>query len=79
MTSNEPVAIGAAIQGLIAAVLAILTAFEVWTPTEAQTAAIFGLWVALTAVIAIVVRAKVTPTSAIDTNVVSDSHSPKEA
>lgn len=61
MISNEPVAASAAIQGLIAAVIAALVAFNVWNPTPDQTGAVFGLWVALVAVSAVLVRNRVTP------------------
>lgn len=53
---NEPVAVNATITGLVTAVLAVLTAFDIWTPTEEQTAAIFGLLTALIGVGAVLVR-----------------------
>ena len=43
-----------------ASVLAALTAFNVWTPNDQQTAAVFGLYAALTVIVGLVVRGKVT-------------------
>jgi hypothetical protein len=58
---REPVAFGAAIQGVIAAILALTAAFGVWTPTDDQIAAIMGVWVAVIGVIAAWQRSKVSP------------------
>ena len=55
---NEPVAVGGSITGLLSAVLAALVAFGVWSPTEAQTAALFGIVAAVTAVVTPLVRRK---------------------
>ena len=59
--STEPVAIGAAINGGISAILAVCAAFGVWKPTPDQVAAVLGLTTAIEAVVAIAVRRKVTP------------------
>lgn len=61
--TNEPVAWTAAVQALISAVLFALSAFNIWTPTEDQTTAIFGLFVAVLAVSGFLVRRRVTPAS----------------
>lgn len=61
MIQREPVAFGAAIQGVIAAALALLAAFGVWAPTDEQIAAIMGVWVAVIGVIAAWQRSKVSP------------------
>lgn len=61
MIQREPVAFGAAIQGVIAAALALLAAFGVWAPTDEQVAAIMGVWVAVIGVIAAWQRSKVSP------------------
>ena len=60
-TSREPVAVGALAQMVVTATLAVLAAFGVWSPTEEQTAAIFGALTALLAVVAAAVRAQVSP------------------
>lgn len=46
---TEPVRLVGAIQSVIAAVLFVLSAFDVWTPTDIQYEAILGLYIALTA------------------------------
>lgn len=58
---TEPVAVGAAINGGVSAVLAVLAAFQVWTPTPEQVAAVLGLTTALEAVVAMFVRRRVSP------------------
>ena len=55
---NEPVVVGGSITGLVTAVLAALTAFGVWSPTDEQTTAIFGLLTALIAIVTPLVRRK---------------------
>lgn len=59
--TKEPVAWTAAVQALLAAVLFALGAFDVWHPTEDQTTAIYGLYVAVLGVAGFLVRRKVTP------------------
>jgi len=61
MIANEPVAVAGAVQILIGSVIALLVAFDVWSPTESQTAAIFGLYAAIVAVITVLVRSRVSP------------------
>ncbi|NBX97754.1 MAG: hypothetical protein EBZ69_02115 [Alphaproteobacteria bacterium] len=58
VTSN-PVAFGATINGAASAVLAVLAAFQVWTPTPEQVAAVMGLLTALEAVVAVLVNKRV--------------------
>lgn len=59
--TNEPVALGATINGAVSALLAALASFGVWSPTPDQVAAVLGLLTALEAVVAVVVRSKVSP------------------
>ena len=59
--NNEPVATTAAIQVLIVAVLALNSAFGWAEFSDAQTAAILGVYGALTLVLAAFTRGKVTP------------------
>lgn len=61
MIRREPVAFGAAIQAVIAAVLALTAAFGVWTPSDDQIAAIMGVWVAVIGAIGMWQRSKVSP------------------
>lgn len=56
-----PVAIFGSLQTLLLAVLTLLSAFEVWTPSDTQRAAILGVWAALTALITTFVHKNVTP------------------
>jgi len=53
---NEPVAVNGATIGVVTAILGALAAFGVWSPTEAQTGAIFGLLTAIVAVGAVWTR-----------------------
>lgn len=69
--SNEPVAVGAIINGGISAILACLAAFGVWAPTPDQVAAVLGLTTAIEAIVAVAVRRKVTPVSKTDAEVVA--------
>lgn len=59
--TTEPVATTAAIQVLIVAVLALNSAFGWASFTDGQTAAILGVYAALTLVLASVTRGKVSP------------------
>ena len=59
--STEPVAIGAAINGTASAVIALLATFGLWHPTPDQIGAVLGLLTALEALVAVVVRSKVSP------------------
>lgn len=58
---EEPVAFGNAVEGLILAVIAVLTAFDVVELTNEQTTAILGVWIWGLAVQSILVRRKVSP------------------
>lgn len=61
LTHTEPVAVAAAIQAALVAVVGLLAAFGVWSPTEEQMAAMLGVYVAVVGVFAAVVRARVSP------------------
>jgi len=58
---KEPVALSAAIQAVIVAVIGVLTTFGIWEPTQEQIGTILALYVAVVAVMAGIVRARVTP------------------
>lgn len=58
--TNNPVAFGATINAAASAVLGVLSAFHVWTPTPDQVAAVMGLLTALEATVAVFVNRKVT-------------------
>jgi len=59
---REPVAVFGAIQTVLLTLVAVLTAFGVWSPTDDQLAALGGLYAAVTALATMVLRGKVTPT-----------------
>lgn len=59
--TTEPVAIGAAVQGVIVAVLAVLVGTGTITPE--LSGLLLGVAVAVIALVAVLVRAKVTPNS----------------
>jgi hypothetical protein len=52
LAETEPVALGSAVTAVLPAVLAVLTAFDIWQPTEDQSAALYGLITAIIAVVA---------------------------
>ena len=58
---SEPVRVGAAVVGAAQALLAVLLGFEVVHWTAAQVGLVQALVVALVALVASVVRSKVTP------------------
>jgi hypothetical protein len=58
---REPVASVAALQTVLAAVLTALSAFGVWSPTDVQLAAVWGLWAAVTPLLAVWARGRVIP------------------
>jgi len=61
---TEPVITIASLQAVIVAILGALVAFNVWVPTDAQKAAILGVYaVVAPLVFAFYVRTKVTPTA----------------
>lgn len=57
----EPVRLAAAAQSLIAAVIGLLTVFDVWHPSQDQVTAMMLVYTALLPVIGAIVRSKVTP------------------
>ncbi len=59
--TREPVAVAAAAPTLLAAVLAVLSAFGVWSPTDEQLASLWGLWAVLTPILAAWARNRVIP------------------
>lgn len=61
LIKNEPVGFAYAIQALIAAGFGVLTAFDVWHPSEDQLSALMVLYIAFMAVLVMFVRGKVTP------------------
>jgi uncharacterized membrane protein len=61
LTHTEPVAVAAAVQAALVSVIGLLAAFGVWSPTEEQVGALLTVYVALVAVVAAIVRARVSP------------------
>lgn len=59
---REPVAVAAAFDGIVKAVLAVLIGFEAVHWSEAQTALVLGLETAVVAFVMLLVRSSVTPT-----------------
>lgn len=59
---REPVAVFGAIQVALLALVGVLTAFGVWSPTDDQIAALTALYVAATGVAVMFIRGRVTPT-----------------
>jgi len=60
-TKQEPVAVGGTFTALVAATLALMSGFNVWTLTQVQISALVGLVTALIAVgTALLVRGQVT-------------------
>lgn len=60
---REPVAVFGAIQIALLAIIGVLTAFNVWSPTDAQTTALVAAYVAVTGVAVLFIRGKVSPTA----------------
>lgn len=60
---NEPVSVTEAIRGVLLAVIAALQAFDVWSPTPEQNAAVLAMFIALSVALSSVARSKTTPTS----------------
>ena len=58
MVKNEPVIAGFGVTALYAAVISFLAAFNIWTPTDDQYAALLGLIVPISAIVAYIVRKK---------------------
>ena len=58
LTEREPVALSGLVSGLAAAVMGVLVAFNVWNPTDDQTAAVYALLAALIAVTTTLARGK---------------------
>ena len=61
-----PVAVFGGLQTLLLAVLAVLSAFNVWTPTDVQRAALLGLWAAITALVSTFIHKNVSPVAGSD-------------
>jgi hypothetical protein len=61
-TQKEPVAVGGTFTALVAATLALMSGFNVWTLTQDEIGALMGFVTALLAVVAaLVARGQVTP------------------
>ena len=58
---TEPVAMFGMIQGVLLALVVVLTAFDLWSPTDDQIAALSALYVAVTAVATAILRGRVSP------------------
>ena len=58
---NEPVAFVGTLQTLWLALLTLANVFEWWSWSDAQTAAVTGVWTALTALVTWLVRGSVSP------------------
>ena len=61
MINRQPVATAATVQAALAALIALLTAFDLWSPTQEQITAVMAFYVALTALLGVLVRNRVTP------------------
>jgi hypothetical protein len=59
--STEPVALATALQAVILAVIACLTEFGVWSPTDSQIGAIIALYAAFVILLGAWQRKRVTP------------------
>lgn len=60
---REPVALAGALQTLLIAIIQLGQSFDWFTLNDAQRSAITAVWVAVTAVVTILVRQNVTPTA----------------
>ncbi len=58
---REPVAVFSALQIVLVAVLGLLAVFDIFTPNEAQGAAIVAVYVAVSGFVTLFVRGSVTP------------------
>lgn len=61
ISAAEPVALATALQTVILSLFACLTAFEVWTPTDGQTAALTAFYAAFVVLLGVWQRNRVTP------------------
>lgn len=59
---REPVAFVGALQALFLAVLTLANVFGWWEWSDDQTAAVTGLWLAVTALVTFLLRGAVSPT-----------------
>lgn len=59
--STEPVAIATALQAVILAVVACLTEFGVWSPTDGQVGAMIALYATFVVLLGAWQRSRVTP------------------
>lgn len=62
---SEPVAFFGGLQALWLAVLTLANAFEWWSWSDAQTAAVTGVWTAVTVLVTWLIRGQVTPVSSL--------------
>lgn len=62
-TTNEPVVSAEAVRLLLVSAITVSTAFDIWTPTPAQTTALLGLYAAASVVLSLFTRSKVSPSS----------------
>ena len=58
---NEPVAFVGVLQSIWLAVLTLANVFEWWSWSDDQTAAVTGVWLAVTALVTWLVRGSVSP------------------
>lgn len=63
LIKREPVAFFGLLQVALLAVVTALTAFEVWSPTDAQLAALTAVYAAVTAIVVAFIRGSVSPTT----------------
>ena len=61
-----PVRVAAAAQSLVAATISLLAVFNVWSPTDAQIAALMTVYAALLPLIGSIVGSKVTPVAKLE-------------
>lgn len=59
VTNTEPVRAANAVQSIPLAILTVLVAFHIWSPTDIEWAAILGLYTALSVKVSELARGKV--------------------
>ncbi len=76
-TPKEPVAVGGTLTALVAATLALVSGFNVWTLSQTEVSALVGVVTALLAVAtALFARTQVTPTTALGKRLSRSNRSP---
>ena len=60
---REPVAVFGALQVALLALVGVLNEFDVWSPTEGQVTALVALYGAVTALVTMFLRGRVSPVS----------------